>query len=166
MLVLSAIFVGELLRQRIEQTALSNEVLAREVVLITRQALESGLRDHPPRDRSAAALGEAVEAAVQQSGSLYDVMEAVVRYSPTVQDVTITGVDGRALVSTDPDLVGRAMPLRMDLTRIRDESVVQQLRQVFGAPRVLDLRAALDRNGEPVFDGACGGAIDVCAGLV
>ena len=148
-LVLSAIFVGELLRQRIEQTASSNEVLAREVVLISRQAVESGLHDHPPVVRTPEAITRAVITAVQASGSLDDVMQAVVRYSPTVEDVTITDVSGRTLVSTDPDLVGQSMPPRTDLMSVRDESVLQQLRQVFGVPRVLDLKAPLDRNGQP-----------------
>ena len=148
-LVLSAIFVGELLRQRIEQTASSNEVLAREVVLISRQAVESGLRDHPPVVRTPEAITAAVMAAVKNSGSLDDVMQAVVRYSPTVEDVTITDVSGRTLLSTDPDLVGQVMPPRLNLMAVRDESVLQQLRQVFGVPRVLDLKTPLDRNGQP-----------------
>lgn len=46
-LLLSLLFLGELLRQRIAQTASSNEVLANEVRLATRQALETGLPLHP-----------------------------------------------------------------------------------------------------------------------
>ena len=45
--VLSQSFVGELLRQRIEQTAATNDVLAHEVLLMTRQAVETGLRANP-----------------------------------------------------------------------------------------------------------------------
>ncbi len=55
-LVLSSIFVGELLRQRIDQAAADNDVLAHEVLLITRQAVETGLRTNPPVDRSDEAL--------------------------------------------------------------------------------------------------------------
>ena len=47
-LVLSTLFLGELLRQRIEQTASSNDVLVHEVLLMTRQTVEGGLREHPP----------------------------------------------------------------------------------------------------------------------
>ena len=43
-LILSALFVSELMRQRIEQTAAANDVLVREVFLTTRQAVEEGLR--------------------------------------------------------------------------------------------------------------------------
>ena len=55
-LVLSALFVSELLRQRIEQTAAANDVLAHEVWLEMRKAVETGLRANPPADRSDEAL--------------------------------------------------------------------------------------------------------------
>ena len=48
-LVLSFVFLGELLRQRIEQTSAANDVLAREVLLATR----AGGRDRPPRPSAA-----------------------------------------------------------------------------------------------------------------
>ena len=66
-LVLSALFVSELLRQRIEQTAAANDVLAHEVLLMTRQAVETGLRANPPVDRTDEALHTAVTDALQNS---------------------------------------------------------------------------------------------------
>ena len=64
-LLLSSLFVGELLRQRVEQTAATNDVLAREILLMTRQAVELGLRAHPPADRSESAFNEAVIVALR-----------------------------------------------------------------------------------------------------
>ena len=43
-LILCSLFMGELLRQRIEQTAASNDVLAQQVLLMTRQAVETGMQ--------------------------------------------------------------------------------------------------------------------------
>ncbi len=148
-LVLSTMFLGELLRQRIEQTASSNEVLAHEVLLMTRQTVESGLRDHPPTEPGEDPFADAVADALRIQGPLMDVMQAIVRYSPTVQDVSVTDAQGRILVSTDPDSVDLVMPPRFDLMRIRDESIYGQTREVFGKPRVLDLTEPLDRNGQP-----------------
>ena len=148
-LVLSTMFLGELLRQRIEQTASSDEVLVHEVVLMTRQTLESGLRDHPPTDPGESGFGDAVADVLRAQGPLIDVMQAIVRYSPTVQDVSVTDAHGRILVSTDPDSIDTTMAPRFDLLRIRDESVYNQTREVFGKPRVLDLTEPLDRNGQP-----------------
>src|SRR5258708_6625177 len=100
-LVLSTLFVTELLRQRIEQTVAANDVLSHEVFLMTRQAVEAGIKQHPPADRSEEALHAAVVDALRSNDALADVMNAVVRYSPTVQDVSVTDAHGMTLVSTD-----------------------------------------------------------------
>ncbi|WP_263368764.1 sensor histidine kinase [Edaphobacter bradus] len=147
-LVLSALFVGELLRQRIEQTAAANDVLAREVLLITRQALETGLRANPPSNRSDEALEAAVKDALQNSEALTDVMNGIVRYSPIVQDVSVTDARGVTLVSTDPDEIGQPAGRRVNLEALRYGSVAAQARQVFGKPQVLDTSQSLDRNNE------------------
>ncbi len=147
--VLSSLFVGELLRQRIEQTAAANDVLVHQVWLMTRQAVESGLRANPPADTSDAALHAAVADALRDYTALTDVMNAIVRYSLTVQDVSVTDAQGIILVSTDPDAVGQRAGPRPSLVNLQSGSIAYQTRQVFGAPKVLDMSQALDRNGQP-----------------
>ena len=132
-----------------EQTASSNEVLAHEVVLVTRLALESGIRAHPPRDTSTEAVREAVVNALRDSDSLSNVMRAIVRYSPTVEDVAVTDSAGITLVSTDPDSVNLPAPKRKDLDDIQSENILRQMREVFGAAHVLELSEPLQRNGQP-----------------
>jgi signal transduction histidine kinase len=148
-LVLSSMFVAELMRQRIEQTASSNDVLAHEVLLMTRVAIEAGLRAHPPLDRTDEALHDAVTDALLSNDALADLMNAVVRYSPTVQDVSVTDARGLILVSTDPDTLHEQAPYRASLSSLRDSPFVKQMREVFGKPRVLDITQSLERNGKP-----------------
>ncbi len=147
--VLSSMFVGELLRQRIEQTAEANDVLAREVVLMTRQAVETGLRANPPIDMTDETLHRAVTDALRSYQPLADVMSAILRYSPTVQDVSVTDAHGMTLVSTDPDTLNQQATYRMSLEKVREGSILYQARQVFGRPRVLEIAQPLDRNGMP-----------------
>ncbi len=147
--VLSILFVGELLRQRIEQTAAANDVLANEVTLMTRQAVETGLRANPPTDLSEEALYSAVANALRNYQPLADVMNAIVRYSPTVQDVSVTDARGVTVVSTDPDAVNQLAGERNSLDSIRNGSIAYQRRQVFGRPQVFDTVQPLDRNGKP-----------------
>jgi signal transduction histidine kinase len=151
-LTLSSLFVGELLRQRIEQTTAANDVLSHEVLLMTRQAVETGLRANPPVGRSDEALHAAVTDALRSHEPLSDVMNAVVRYSPTVQDVSVTDAHGLTLVSTDPDTLNQQAGYRVSLQSVRDGSVAYQMRQVFGEPRVLDIAQALERNGAPFLE--------------
>ncbi len=161
-LVLSVLFLGELLHQRIEQTSSSNEAQAQEVLLVTRQAVETGLTAHPPvvdapldgspLDSAAdpeAALHAAVLDALRSSESLSQVMDAIVRYSQPVQDVSVTDAHGFTLVSTDPDALNQPATFRTSFASVRDGSLLYQVRQVFGKPRVLDVSAPLDRNHMP-----------------
>jgi signal transduction histidine kinase len=147
--VLSILFVGELLRQRIEQTAAANNVLANEVTLMTRQAVETGLRANPPDDLSDEALSAAVGDALRNYQPLADVMNAIIRYSPTVQDVSVTDANGLIVVSTDPDAVNQPAARRNSLDSIQNGSIAYQRRQVFGRPQVFDTVQPLERNGQP-----------------
>ena len=147
--MLASLFVGELLRQRVEQTAATNDVLAREILLMTRQAVELGVRAHPPADRSDQALLAAVTDALRSQPAISDVMDAIVRYSPTVQDVSVTDAHGVTLLSTDPDALNRRAPFRTSLSAVETGGMLFQWRQVFGKPRVLDISQSLERNGLP-----------------
>lgn len=147
--VLSILFVGELLRQRIEQTAAANSVLANEVTLMTRQAVETGLRANPPTDLSDEALNASVKEALRSYQPLSDVMDAIVRYSPTVQDVSVTDAHGVIIVSTDPEAINEPAAQRNSLESIQNGSIAYQRRQIFGLPQVFDTVQPLERNGEP-----------------
>lgn len=148
-LVLSLLFLGELLRQRIVQTAASNEVLARQLLMMTRQAVEVELSARPPADASPAAFEEAVEDALRSHQPLLDTMDGIVRYSPSVQDVSVTDFRGRVLMSTDPSMWEQQSAARKSFDGLPDASVLEQFRQVFGRPRVLDVSMPLNRNGKP-----------------
>jgi signal transduction histidine kinase len=148
-LILSTLFVSELMRQRIEQTVAANDMLAHQIYLMTRQAVESGLRANPPADRSDEALHAAVTDALRNDQPLTDVMNTIVRYSPTVQDVSVTDAHGTTLVSTDPDSLDQPATFRFSLASVQSGSVAHQMRVVFGKARVLDISQSLDRNGRP-----------------
>ncbi len=148
-MLLSAAFLEELLRQRIDQTVSGNEMLARQVYLMTRQAIEVGLRENPPYDASDQAMAAAVTAGLRAHEPLADTMNAIVRYSPTVQDVSVTDARGVTLVSTDPDALDQPAAPRVSLKRVRDGRMIYQIRQMFGRPHVLDIALPLDRNGRP-----------------
>src|SRR6202522_2749990 len=89
-LLLSSLYVGELLRQRIEQTAATNDVLAHEVMLMTRQAVEAGLRTHPPVDKTDVALRAWVTDVLRSQTSFFQAEDGI-------RDSEVTGVQTCAL---------------------------------------------------------------------
>ncbi len=148
-LALLSIFFVQLLRARLDQVSAANRTLGQGLLLSTRQALSTGLVKKPPTDASDDALEQAVSDAVQGDVGLRDNMDAIVRYAPTVQDVLITGANGRVLVSTDPLLQNRIPPRRASFDAAVHGTVPRQLNLIFGKPEVLDSGFALRRNGKP-----------------
>lgn len=153
-LVLSVLFLGALLRQRVKQTSEANDVLARQVLLATERAVKSGLMAHPPPanlppDQADDALHAAVLDALRSNDDLLSAMDGIVRYSPTVEDVSITDAHGFTMLSTDPDALNQRAPYRDSFSRLRDGNVFFQMREVFGKPKVLDIAVPLDRNRMP-----------------
>src|ERR1035441_4401960 len=128
-LVLSTVFLSQLLRQRTEQT-----FSAKDVRLATIEAVETGLRAHPPPDAAEDPLHAAVMDALRSDQDLQSAMDRVVRYSEPVQDVSVTDAHGFTMLSTDPDAINQRAVYRDSFARLRDGSVYQQVREVFGAP--------------------------------
>ena len=87
--------------------------------------------------------------ALRSAPALQPLMNSIVRYSPTVQDVSVTDAAGMTLVSTDPDAVNQPAPFRFSAGELQNSNVVRQMGVVFGRPRVVDVSQALDRNGAP-----------------
>ncbi len=145
---LGFVFFSEVLRGRITQVDASNDVLAHELLLSMRSSLQNGAT------RQLALPDEAgfeffVAETLQRDQALLQTMNAIVSYSPTVQDVTITAANGRVLVSTDPALLDQRPPQRRSFAGVAHGGIRQQWMAVFGRPQVLDVALPLQRNGGP-----------------
>ncbi len=145
---LSILFLGELLRQRVVQTAAATDVMTLQSGMMTEQAVLVGMRVRPPADASEAAFNAAITDSLQHYGPLIDTMRSFVLYSPAVQDVSVTDVNGTVVASTDKSMLGKALPDRLRFAQLRSSGVLFQARQVFGPGRVLDNELVLDRNGK------------------
>jgi signal transduction histidine kinase len=148
-LLLSGLFISELLRQRIEQTATFNEALASQIRSTVRHALESGLSHDPTVGSSEAELMRAVRDDLRNDEPLRAQMAAIIRTSLTVQDVSVTDVHGMVLTSTDPDTLDQPLASRNALQNVAVSGLLHQWREVFGSQHVFDLSSVLTRKGQP-----------------
>jgi hypothetical protein len=58
-------------------------------------------------------------------------------------------VDGKAILDTNPNLVGKTVPDRPDFQMVQDAKFRRQLRLVYNPPTVYDVRMPLLLNREP-----------------
>ena len=95
-----------------------------------------------------------LEQELKLNKGLNTLLQSVVGYSPTISDAAIADVNGRAIVHTDPNAIGTNLNLeeRRDFQEIRNGSFLQQLKVVFGAPRVYDIHLPIQREGQPFGD--------------
>jgi hypothetical protein len=80
---------------------------------------------------------------------LTTMLESVVGTWPMIYDAAIVGVDGKAILDTNPNLVGKTVPDRPDFQTVQDAKFRRQLRLVYNPPTVYDVCMPLLLNREP-----------------
>jgi PAS domain S-box-containing protein len=151
--VLSWLYIGQLLQQHIEQSYLSTDIVAHQLLFTTRVALENGLRNQTINVNDPAAVRAAVAESLRNDDALNALIASVINYSPTVQDIAIVDHDGSALVTApDPALEDHLLPTRPNYASLRNESVIQMLKIVFGPARVYNVSLELDRDNQPFLN--------------
>lgn len=78
---------------------------------------------------------------------LNTMLDSVVGSWPTVYDAAILDSDGKAILDTDPDLVGKKLPARPDFSVLQNAGFRRQLRLIYSPPAVYEVRMPLLLNG-------------------
>jgi signal transduction histidine kinase len=146
--VLSLVYVNELLQSVVTQSYDTNVLVARQIRYALQLALENGLKDQQVDPNDQAKLRQLAAAAVRDNSGLTAVVSSVNRYSPTVYDISISDNRGKALLTTGTTGDDNPIPLRPNYQRLRDSNAVELVKIVFGTPSVYDVVLPLERNGE------------------
>src|SRR5271170_3131895 len=146
---LSWIFLGQLLRQRMSQAYSAKDMVAHQILVATRGALETNIRGPRVDPNDPTSVRAAAAQALRSDPALTALMNSAIRYSPTVFDVAIADSEGRALLSTDPTNLDHLLPRRPEYAELESGGLLQLLKVVFGPPRVYNLTLPLERNFEP-----------------
>jgi signal transduction histidine kinase len=148
--ILSWLYLSQLLQQQIEQSYLSTDVFAHQLLSATKTALETGLRDRTFDVHNPAALRAAVADSLRNDAGLNGMINSIISYSPTVLDIAIADNNGLALLTApEPQMEDKPLPNRKDYSSLREASVANILRVVFGKPVVYNLSLGLDRDNQP-----------------
>jgi signal transduction histidine kinase len=147
--VLSLIYVVQLLHLAVQQSYETNRMIADQVQLAVRNALETGLSDQTVDPNNPGQLRILAAQAVRDNAALQAVVESVNRYSLTVYDINIGDSKSNTVLSTNPENEEKPLPLRPDYKQLLDANPIDLMRQVFGPPKVFEVVVTLDRYGEP-----------------
>jgi len=147
--VLSLVYVSQLLQSVVQESYDTNKLGAEQIRYALQLALEDGLKGQQVDPNDQAQLRNLAAAAVRKSKALKAVTDSVIRYSPTVYDVSIGDNSGRALLTTGTGGLDQPLPARPNYQKLRDSNAVELLRAMLDRPQVYDVVLPLERNRQP-----------------
>jgi len=147
--VLSLVYVSQLLQSVVQESYDTNKLGAEQIRYALQLALEDGLKGQQVDPNDQSQLRNLAAAAVRKSKALKAVTDSVIRYSPTVYDVSIGDNSGRALLTTGTGGLDQPLPARPNYQKLRDSNAVELLRAMLDRPQVYDVVLPLERNRQP-----------------
>lgn len=148
----SYLYVSHLMRQRTTEAYNSADFVAKEIRESAHEATLIDLSSAFVNENDPKHVEEVLEEALKTDPGLKTLLQSIIGYSPTVSDAAIADVNGRAIVHTNPLENGTILAQREDFEKIRNGNFLQQLKVVFGAPKVYDVYLPIQRQGQPFGD--------------
>jgi signal transduction histidine kinase len=146
--IFSYIYISQLLRQRItnakETAALLSAQLGYLATNATPDLASTKVDTNDPK-----AMHKAIAYYLSTDRDLNNMLESVVGSWPIVYDAAIVDADGKAILHTNPDLMGKDVPDRPDFELVQHAKFRQQLALVYSAPSVYDVSMPLRLNDAP-----------------
>ena len=144
----SYLYISQVLRLRIDSTAESAKELTRQLAYAAENDLPD-LSSTPINTNDPVAVRRALVEYLQTDIDLNNMLQSARGSWVFVMDAAIIGPEGKALLHTDADMVGKAVAARPDFQKLLNARFREQLRLIYGAPAVYDVSYDLRLNGEP-----------------
>jgi signal transduction histidine kinase len=145
-LTFSYIYISELLRQRVTTARESAAQLTSNLAYLAANAAPD-LSSTKVDTTNPQATRRAVAYYLGTDRDLNNFLESVVGTWPIIYDGAIVDSDGKAILHTNPDLVGKTVPDRPDFHLVENANFRRQFRMVYNPPTVYDVRIPLQLDG-------------------
>lgn len=142
----SYVYISQILRQRISTAHETAMYLASQVAFLANNAapdLSSTRVDTTNPD----AVRRAIAYYMGTDRDLNSMLDSVVGSWPTVYDLAILDSDGKAILDTDPNLIGKKIGYRPDFSEIENAGFRRKLRLVYSSPTIYEVPMPVMLNG-------------------
>jgi len=142
----SYLYISQILRQRISTAHETAMYLASQVAFLANNAAPD-LNSTRVDTNNPDAVRRGIAYYMGTDRDLNTMLDSVVGSWPTVYDVAILDSDGKAILDTDPDLVGKKVADRPEFNEIENAGFRRKLRLVYSSPTIYEVRMPLLLNG-------------------
>jgi PAS domain S-box-containing protein len=144
----SYIYVSQTLRQRVTTARETADSLNSQLLYLSVRAIPD-LTSTKVDINKPAKMRRAIADYLATNLDLNIMLESVVSNWPIIYDAAIVDSDGKAILHTNPDLIGKAVPNRPYFQLVQDAKFRRQLRLIYSPPTVYEVRLPLQLNNEP-----------------
>ena len=144
----SYIYISQMLRQRIDLAQDTAAQLTSEISYLATNAAPD-LSSTRVDTNNPEAVRRGISYYLSTDRDLNVMLESVVGSWTTIYDAAVVDASGKAILHTNPDLVGKHVVDRPDFGMVVNAKFRQQLRLVYSPPAVYDVRLPLQLNGAP-----------------
>ena len=143
----SYIYVSQILRQRVTFAHDTAGFLNSQLAYLAANAIPD-LTSTRVDTTNPAKVRSAIADYLATNLDLNTMLESVVTDWPMIYDAAIVDNDGKAILHTTADLVGKTVPERPDFQIVQDAKFRRQLRLVYNEPTLYEVRVPLRLNGQ------------------
>jgi signal transduction histidine kinase len=144
----SYLYVSHMVRQRTAEADDGAAFVAKQIREMAREASQVDLSSTFAKTSDPKQIQAVLNQALQNDPGLTVLLQSIVGYSPPSYDAAIADVTGRAIVHTDPAVIGSRLEKREDFAQVRSGNFLQQLKVVYGKPKVYDVKLPIQREGQ------------------
>jgi signal transduction histidine kinase len=144
----SYLYISQILRQRITNAYESASRLTQQLAYFAGNDLPD-LSSTRIDTNDPAAVRRALAEYLPMDANLLNNLESDVDLWPFIYDASIVDANGKALLHTNPQLVGKPVGARLDFRSVMTARSWEQLRLVYRPAKVYDVSFPLQLNGAP-----------------
>jgi signal transduction histidine kinase len=145
----SYLYVSHLVRQSTAEAYAGAAFVAKQIRESAREASQIDLSSTLAETNDPKEVQAVLDKALQNDPGLSILLQSIVGYSQTIYDAAIADINGRAIVHTDPTAIGSQLEKRDDFAAVLSGNFLQQLKVVYGKPKVYDVKLGIQREGQP-----------------
>lgn len=142
----SYVYITQMLRQRIASAHDTAMYLASQLAYLASNAAPD-LTSTRVDTNNPEAVRRGIAYYLGTDRDLNTLLDSMVGSFPTVYDAAILDSDGKALLHTDPNLIGSKVADRPDFAALENARIREQLRMIYNPPTVYEVRMPLLLNG-------------------
>jgi PAS domain S-box-containing protein len=147
--VLSGVFVVQLLEQVLQETDKRAREIANQVFEQARRALTDAKREGlRPASNDPEDIHDYVRHAFEIDEGLHAQLKSA-KDTPSVYEVSITDSDGMVMVSTDESLPGKFLLRRLPLSQLTQRGFLHQAKVLAGPPRIYEYEFPFNNGPDP-----------------